>query len=131
MLSPAPGNLGRDALGGRTAVLDRVLDWTSSDRIRVDVDGPATAANYREFTASSYDNAHSLAQSAYAVSGISYSVAQVGADLYVFAPRYDQAILLTGRTLANISEANIVGTATTPTPSSSGPRTRRARRPTS
>jgi Ca2+-binding RTX toxin-like protein len=104
------------ALGGNLGVLDRILDWSSEDFLQFWGAPGANLGNYREITAGSYDTAYSQAQGAYSEFGVAYTAAQVGGDVVVFAPQYNQAVVLAGRTLSDISPANVG-----PTPSASPP----------
>ncbi|MEW5685156.1 MAG: calcium-binding protein [Pseudomonadota bacterium] len=95
------------ALGGNLGVLDRILDWSAADFLQFWGAASANAGNYREITASSYDSAHSQAQGAFSEFGVEYTVARVGNDVIVFAARHNQAVVLSGRTLDDISLANV------------------------
>jgi len=71
--------------------------------------------NYLELTASTYDQALSLANTQISTAAVDYVVVQVGADVVVFADTAgantsnpDDAVVLVGRTLADISAGNII-----------------------
>jgi len=102
--------------GGDPAALDRITDWSSADSLTFRGAGAASAASYREITAADYASARSQAFAAYSGSGVEYTTAQVGHDLYVFAPRVEEAVAITGRTLDDISATNFVAGGTTNTP---------------
>ena len=104
------------AIGGATGVLDRILDWSSADFLQFWGAATANTGNYREITASGYDAAYSQAQGAYAEFGIEYTAAQVGGDVIVFAPRHNQAVILAGRGLDDISAVNLGPTPGLPAP---------------
>jgi Ca2+-binding RTX toxin-like protein len=94
-----------------SAELVRITDWESTDRIDFADDSfmPANSANYREITAESYDAAVAAATALRTTSDILYVSAQVGADVVVFGlGPSPAAVLLTGRTLADIAFNNVV-----------------------
>ena len=89
------------------ASLDRILDWSSEDTL-VLRGGPApTASNYREITSGSYLAAKTEATSGLSREGIAYTAAQVGSDVYLFAPGQAQGVLLAGKSLDNIALGNL------------------------
>ena len=94
--------------GGHPERLDHITDWTSSDFLQF-TDGPAMTANgYVEVTASSFDQALNIAvNDRFGSTPIPYVVAQVGGDVIVFGGQIINAVVLTGRTLADISQANV------------------------
>ena len=98
------------AAGGALGRIDHITDWTSADILTFTGGGAATANSYSEVTASSFDQAAALAQTNLA-QGTEYTVAQVGSDVIVFDLRVADAVVLTNRTLADISLTNIVGRA--------------------
>ena len=71
--------------------------------------------NYTEITASTYDEALAAAGGLIAAGTINFVAVQVGADVVLFVDTAnnngtaDDAVVLVGRTLADISSANIVG----------------------
>ena len=96
-----------------------IRDWEVGDTIHVaGVSIQTTAAilplSYSEFVANDYATALSIANQHISAAGATYVAAQVGGDVYVFADTGDPAdgadlsILLTGRTLADISLTNFV-----------------------
>ncbi|MBW8816379.1 MAG: hypothetical protein JF588_23410 [Caulobacterales bacterium] len=109
-LTPGDSPAGDDPGG-----LDHIVDWSADDHILFSGAAVASVANYREITVDSYAAAREQAVAGYKGQGVEYTVAQVGHDLFVFAPRVEQAVALTGHTLDDISAANIgiVGSATT------------------
>jgi len=110
------------AVGGRLDRLDRITDWTSRDVLRLP-DVAATASNYVEFDAASYDDAYARALAA-AQGGAVYIAAQIGPDVVVFAPRFAEAVVLAGTSLADVSADNIrgaAGPASSPAPALHGP----------
>ena len=87
--------------------LDRILDWSSEDTL-VLRGGPApTVSNYREITSGSYLAAKTEATNALSREGIAYTAAQVGSDVYLFAPGQAQGVLLAGKSLDNIALGNL------------------------
>ena len=101
------------------AKLDRIVDWETQDKIGFDSDndvslGAGTAANYVELTAGSYDAALAAAGAQMAGGTVNYVSVQVGGDVFFFADSLnnngaaDSAVMLVGRTLNDISFANIV-----------------------
>ncbi len=100
--------------GAKTlAGLDRILDFThGQDKLVFDDDGlVATPANFA--TGSAADYAAALADAnAKLASGADYVAVQVGGDVVVFAAELgehhvESAVLLVGRTLADISASDI------------------------
>jgi len=94
--------------------LDRITDWASEDRLFF-ADGsnaPAgagTSGNYVESTQADYAAALTFANGQIAAGTVNYVAVQVGADVIVFADSasnngtVDSAVLLVGRTLADIA----------------------------
>ncbi len=97
-----------------------IRDWSSADTLHFDavtvLSGAATLPppSYAEFVSSSYEKAVLTANEYISATGATYVAAEVAGDVYVFADTGDPqdgadiAILLTGRTLADISLANFV-----------------------
>jgi Ca2+-binding RTX toxin-like protein len=102
-----------NALQGHLQSIDHVTDWSNSDFLQFSGDAVATSANYQEITAATYDSAYNAAQAAFTDHAVNYTVAQVGADVIVFAPQEGLAVDLVGRTLADISLSNVGPTAPT------------------
>jgi Ca2+-binding RTX toxin-like protein len=93
------------AAGGLLGRLDHIVDWASNDLLSFSGGG---AGGYAEITAFSFDQAVATAQSNLAL-GIDYTVAQMGADVVVFALKAGDAVVLAHRTLAEVSQANVAG----------------------
>jgi Ca2+-binding RTX toxin-like protein len=93
------------AAAGHLEKLDHISDWTGGD-----FTGGAVATNstYTEITAGTFDQAAATAQSNLSL-GIDYTVAQVGADVVVFGLRNSDAVVLSNRSLADISLLNVGG----------------------
>jgi len=96
-----------------------IRDWEVGDQLHFAAvsilsDTAILPRSYSEFTTSDYATALSIANEHISAAGATYVVAQVGSDLYVFADTGDPAdgadtsVLLTGRTLADISLSNFV-----------------------
>ena len=128
------GGVGRDVLSGgegrdrfeivaKTAPsvgLEAVIgDWESGDQIHFAAVSILSTSSilplsYSEFVAADYATALSIANEHISATGAVYVSAQVGSDVYVFADTGDPAdgadvaILLTGRTLADIGLPNFV-----------------------
>lgn len=109
------GDEARTAFAG----LDRILDWAAEDKLSFtssnDVEiGAGTSANYAEITAATYDAALAAANAQVAGGVVNYVAAQVGADVFVFADSEanngvaDSAIILVGKTLADIAFTNMI-----------------------
>jgi Ca2+-binding RTX toxin-like protein len=110
------------------AATPTIVDWDAGDSLRFSTVA-ATALNYVEATRSSSEAAE-YANSQIGSGAADYVAVQVGADVLLFADannnqgQADAVVTLLGRTLADISFANIVGAAaptapntpTTPTP---------------
>lgn len=100
--------------GAKTlAGLDRILDFAhGEDKIVFDDDGlAASAANFATASASDYSSALAAANARMAA-GADYVAVQVGGDVIVFATELgehhvESAVVLVGRTLADISAGDI------------------------
>lgn len=90
-----------------------IRDWDAGDTLHFAAVGIFTQAailptSYSEFAAASYAQALALANEHISAAGATYVAAQVGSDVYVFADTgdpadgADTAVLLVGRTLADI-----------------------------
>jgi len=94
---------------------DRIVDWSAEDKFFFEFKNAVLAASqYVEITAASADDAYAQARQLMAGGEVLYVAAQAGADVILFAWTYkavtvgtDQAIILQGRSLADISFANI------------------------
>lgn len=93
---------------------DQILDWTGgADRIHFIGLVGATRTTYLELNAADYGSAKMLADSQVAA-GNNYVAVQVGGDVVLFVDSAnnngaaDDAVMLVGRTLADIDYANIV-----------------------
>ncbi len=89
---------------------DRILDWSSNDRLQLRVAG---APGYNEVTAIDLAAAISTANGQFAGGVVEVVSVQVGTDVIVFTDggagnTIDQAVILVGRTLADISSASFV-----------------------
>jgi Ca2+-binding RTX toxin-like protein len=94
--------------------IDQVLDWQTIDMIDFTGIGSANeGVNYLELTATSYAEAITLANALIGTGTVDYVVVQVGFDVVVFADSTgnnggaDDAVVLVGGSLADISAANI------------------------
>jgi Ca2+-binding RTX toxin-like protein len=105
---------GDSPASGEASSLDRIADWSADDSLGFTGGPSPSASNYKEITAASYGDAREQAGAAYRSAGVEYTVAQVGHDLYVLAPRSEQAVMLAGRGLEDISASNIGNSATAP-----------------
>ena len=104
-----PGDSGTNELQ-----VDRITDWQASDHLTLGR-AAAVATNYIEgSTAADFAGALSIANSRIVTGGADFVVLSVGNDVIVFADSRgddgvaDDAVVLSGRTLADISAANIV-----------------------
>ena len=89
----------------------RITDWEVDDRIDFADESFtfANSSNYREITAANYDDAFAAATALRTGPEVLYVSVQVGADVVVFGlGPASSAVLLTGRTLADIGFGNIV-----------------------
>ena len=102
-----PGDSPSSQASGHPERLDHITDWTSSDFLQF-TGGPAMTANgYVEITASTFDQALSIAIGD-TLTNIAFVAAQVGSDVIVFDEQGPiEAVVLVGRTLADISQANV------------------------
>ncbi|HET6971171.1 MAG TPA: calcium-binding protein, partial [Phenylobacterium sp.] len=93
--------------------LDIIDDWESVDRLQFAA--AATPGDYLELTATSYDQALSLANAQISTGAANYVVVQLGNDLVVFGDTRgdnggaDDAVVLTYRFLEQIDWWNIAG----------------------
>lgn len=99
-----------------------IRDWESGDTLSFagvsilsgSSQGSILPLSYSEFVAKTYEEALAIANEHISATGAIYVSAQVGGDVYVFADTGDPAdgadiaILLTGRTLADIGLSNFV-----------------------
>jgi Ca2+-binding RTX toxin-like protein len=111
------GGAGADAFkidGSAKALagLDKIMDFThGADRLVFDDAPVATTTNFATDTAADFQAAMTAANSKIAA-GADFVAVQVGADVIVFADEIgehhaDHAVLLVGKTLADISSADI------------------------
>ena len=100
-----------DAVAGS---LDQILDWSTADGMHFGALAAASdGTNYLELSTSTYDAALTLANTQVAAGTNLYVVVQVGSDTVVFVDTdgdhdIDDAVVLVGRTLADIAAANII-----------------------
>jgi hypothetical protein len=93
--------------------MDEIRDWDTHDKLMF-ASGPGSDANYTEYAgalASDDTTALQYAHNAFmAASGLQYVAVKVGADVVLFARDggAEDAVLLVGRTLADIDSSNIV-----------------------
>ncbi|WP_296597592.1 calcium-binding protein [Phenylobacterium sp.] len=96
-----------------------IRDWEAGDQLHfaavsILTDSSILPRSYSEFVTTDYATALSIANEHISAAGATYVAAQVGSDVYVFADTGDPAdgadvaILLTGRTLADIGLGNFV-----------------------
>jgi len=100
-----------------TQAIDVIGDWESGDSLHfaaVSVAG-VPAAQYAELVADSFDHALAAATQQITSAGAVYVAVQVGSDVWVFADTDgvaangpDAAVVLVGRTLADIGAGNFV-----------------------
>ncbi|MDP1643448.1 MAG: hypothetical protein Q8L59_14830 [Phenylobacterium sp.] len=110
-----------DDLDAREGAANLILDWSSADRLDFLNNLPN---GYTERTAATYQAAYDDAQAVVRAAPVSYVATQVGSDVIVFVNNriadgfdipvettktLDEAVILRGRTLADISAANIQG----------------------
>jgi Ca2+-binding RTX toxin-like protein len=99
--------------GVTAGALDAISDWEAGDHLAFAT--AATSGDYLELTAADYASALSLANAQIAGGVVNFVAVGVGSDVVVFADSFgnngvaEDAIVLTGRTLADIDAANIVG----------------------
>ena len=114
------GGSGNDAflvfgkLPATAAGLERVTDWThGQDHLVFGPRDVATAANFATATAGDFSAATTAANAKIAAGSADYVAVQVGADVIVFADSHhnngtaDAAVLLVGRTLADVTFGDI------------------------
>ncbi|WP_091735136.1 calcium-binding protein [Phenylobacterium immobile] len=103
--------------GLAAGTLDRIIDWSAQDRLHFGVTAAvgATIATYQESLSPSgdYNAARDAAAALISKSGVAFVAYQVGADVVVFADAdgdkaMDNAVILVGRTLADIDVSSIV-----------------------
>lgn len=102
---------------------DQITDWESIDTLRFATAVPrslptsvaGTVENYREISAATYDTGLSQANGLIAGGIVRYVAVQVGSDVVVFAEDdnnaangADEAVILVGRSLADIAAGNFV-----------------------
>ena len=94
--------------------IDQILDWEAGDSLRFGLGAAVAGQSYVEDTAADYDAALALANGRVAA-GVDFIAVQVGANVIVFADTAgnngaaEDAVVLVGRTLADIAAGNIVG----------------------
>jgi Ca2+-binding RTX toxin-like protein len=101
--------------GTTAGALDQILDWQATDSLHFNGGAAGVeGSSYIEQSAASYDAALTLANGQIAGGVVNYVVVQVGNDVVVFADTgnnngtAEDAVVLVGRTLADISAANVV-----------------------
>lgn len=99
------GDSNATAAIGASDTLDMVTDWTFNDRLLFIGADQATAIH--QASAATYEAAYNIASDAYAILGIPYAAIQVGADVYVFAMKTDQAVKLANADVADVGAASI------------------------
>jgi Ca2+-binding RTX toxin-like protein len=114
--------------GVTAATADSITDWNSGDLLLF-ANVPASASEYVENSAADFTTATNYA-SGLIVSGSANVVAvQVGGDVVVFADSgnnngsIDDVVILTGKTLADVSYANFTTTPAAPAPPTPPPPT--------
>jgi Ca2+-binding RTX toxin-like protein len=114
--------------GATVATADSITDWNSGDLLLF-ANVPASASEYAENSAADFTVATNYA-SGLIVSGAANVVAvQVGGDVVVFADSaanngsFDDVVILTGKTLADVSYTNFTTTPVTPAPPTPAPPT--------
>jgi Ca2+-binding RTX toxin-like protein len=105
------------------ADLDVVTDWSSADKLRFRTNvGSDIGGAYVEITAADLSAALTQANSLIAARTALFVAVQIGPDVMVFANaaqyggQVTEGFLLKGRTLADISEANVHGAVAAPSP---------------
>src|SRR5690606_35113668 len=99
---------------GVTLPLDRITDWDSSDSLDFASLAAGSSSNYLETSADTFEVAKQLADSAIGGGTVDYVAVQVGANVVVFADTAgnngaaEDAVVLVGKTLADISFTNFV-----------------------
>ncbi len=86
--------------------LDLITDWTFADRLLFIGGDPASPSLLLQDSAIDYDSAYALAMDAYATQGMAYAAIQVGADVFVFAMKTDQAVKLAAASVADVGAAS-------------------------
>jgi Ca2+-binding RTX toxin-like protein len=121
-------SVGLGQSGATAATADSIQDWGSDDLLLF-ANVPASASEYAENTAADLTIATNYA-SGLIVSGSANVVAvQVGSDVVVYADSganngaIDDVVILTGKTLADVSYANFTTTPDTPAPPTPPPPT--------
>lgn len=110
------------SLAGQT---DVVSDWNSGDTIQF-AHVAGDTSTYSEATAADFASATTLANGLIASGSTNVVAVQIGSDVAVFADSadnngtQDDVVVLTGRTLADVSGANFGLTAVAPPPPSGG-----------
>jgi Ca2+-binding RTX toxin-like protein len=93
--------------GGHLELLDHITDWSSDDFLQFTNSPAATANTYLEIVSTSYDSAlNFVVGGQLSGSPVAYVAAQIGSDVVVFGGG-SNAVVLTGRSLADISQANV------------------------
>jgi hypothetical protein len=93
---------------------DQVTDWSGTDDTLDFATAASTGTDYIELTANNYAEAIALANTQINAGTYNYVSVAIGADVVVFADSAgdngtaDDALVLVGRTLADISAGNIV-----------------------
>jgi Ca2+-binding RTX toxin-like protein len=99
--------------GVTPGLIDQLLDWESTDIISFAALPIGSATNVVELGAGDYAAAVSLANSQIAGGIVDYAIVQVGPDTIIFVDALnnngtaDDAVVLVGRTLADIASGNI------------------------
>ena len=94
--------------------VDQILDWEAGDSLRFGLGAAVAGQTYFEETAADYDAALVLANARVAA-GVDFIAVQVGSNVIVFADTggnngvAEDAVVLVGRTLADIAAGNIFG----------------------
>lgn len=101
-----PGDSAATAALGAPDVLDMITDWSAVDRILFEGGDAVGAATLLQASAVDYDAAYALAMDAYATQGMTYAAVQVGADVFVFAMRLDQAVRLASASVADVADVS-------------------------
>jgi Ca2+-binding RTX toxin-like protein len=103
--------------GLAAGTLDRIMDWSAQDKLHFGVANAvgATIATYQESLSPSgdYNAAREAAAALISKSGVTFVAYQIGADVVVFADAdgdktMDNAVILVGRTLADIDVSSII-----------------------
>lgn len=103
--------------GLAAGTLDRIVDWSAQDKLHFGVAGAAgaTIATYQESLSPTgdYNAAREAAAALISKSGVVFVAYQIGAHVVVFADAdgdkvMDNAVILVGRTLADIDVGSII-----------------------